>query len=146
MLAAVDYQGSWHGRIRFPRMNRRLATARAKDEEKYLLWVIEFLGDRRATPASRLMGDRRTNSTASIIDRAVQLHLWIEPHHLAPKVPHGEAGESVIMPFPPRKTWKQYDYIFRLDADTSFGAELARKPWSSRNHATAAQSPKCGGM
>jgi poly-beta-1,6-N-acetyl-D-glucosamine synthase len=107
-------------------MNRYLAITPAKDAEKCLPSMIESLANQSVTRARWiLIDDGSTDATASIIDRAAQLHPWIEPHHLVPKVLREEGGESVIMQFLPRETWEQYDYILRLDVDISFGAELA---------------------
>lgn len=106
-------------------MNRYLAITPAKDEEKHLPALIDSLANQSVRPARWIIiDDGSKDATASIIDRAAQLHPWIEPHHLAPKVRREEGGESVIMQFLPRQTWEQYDYIFRLDADLSFGPEL----------------------
>jgi biofilm PGA synthesis N-glycosyltransferase PgaC len=99
--------------------------------------LIESLANQSVTPARWiLIDDGSTDATASIIDRAAQLPPWIEPHYLAPKVLGEEGGESVIMQFLPRETWGQYDYILRVGADISFGAELAEGVSRPRHRAS----------
>lgn len=106
-------------------MNRYLAITPAKDEEKYLPSLIDSLVNQSVTPDRWIIiDDGSRDASARIIDQAAQRYPWIEPHHLAPRLRREEGGESVIMQFLPRQTWEQYDYIFRLDADISFGPEL----------------------
>lgn len=99
-------------------MNRYLAITPAKDEEKYLPSLIDSLVNQSVTPDRWIIiDDGSRDASARIIDQAAQHYPWIEPHHLAPRLRREEGGESVIMQFLPRQTWKQYDYIFRLDAE-----------------------------
>ena len=86
-------------------MNRYLAITPAKDEEKHLPSLIDSLANQSVRPACWIIiDDGSKDATASIVDRAAQLHPWIEPHHLAPRVRREEGGESVIMQFLPRQT------------------------------------------
>lgn len=106
-------------------MSRYVAITPAKDEEKFLPALISSMAHQTATPSRWIViDDGSTDTTASILDDAAAQYPWIEVHHLAPKAIRGEGGESVVMRFLPNAVWEEYDYIFRLDADLSFGPEM----------------------
>lgn len=106
-------------------MNDYLAITPAKDEERYLPALISSMASQTVTPSRWIIvDDGSTDSTAAIIDEAAAQYPWIEVHHLAPKAVRGEGGESVVMRFLPRALWEDYDFIFRLDADLSFGPSM----------------------
>ena len=104
---------------------RYLAITPARDEEELLPRLIESMRAQTITPARWIVvDDGSTDTTGAILDQAARLTPWIEPHHLKPDRPRQPGGESVIMQFLTRDAWRQMDFIFRLDADLSFGPGL----------------------
>ncbi len=106
-------------------MSRYLTITPAKDEERLLPSLIDSMAKQTVTPARWIIiDDGSTDATASIIDEAAERYSWIAPVHLPPKAVRAEGGESVVMSCLPREIWEQYDFIFRLDADLTFGPLL----------------------
>jgi biofilm PGA synthesis N-glycosyltransferase PgaC len=104
---------------------RYLAITPARDEERLLPGLIESMRAQTIAPARWIIiDDGSTDGTPAILDQAARLTPWIEPHHLKPDRPRQAGGESVIMQFLTRDTWRQMDFIFRLDADLSFANNL----------------------
>lgn len=104
---------------------RYLVITPARDEEKFLPRLIESMRAQTITPARWIViDDGSTDGTGAILDQAARLTPWIEPHHLKLERPRQAGGESVIMQFLPEDAWRPMDFIFRLDADLSFGPDL----------------------
>ena len=106
-------------------MNRYIAITPARDEEKLLPGLIASV-TAQSLPPDRwiVIDDGSTDLTAALIDQAAREYEWIEPHHLPRERVRAPGGESVVMQFLPRDRWEHYDYILRLDADLTFGADL----------------------
>ena len=104
---------------------RYLAITPARDEEQLLPGLIESMRAQTITPARWIVvDDGSTDRTGAILDQAARRTPWIEPHHLKPDRPRQAGGESVIMQFLTPDLWRPMDFIFRLDADLSFGPDL----------------------
>jgi glycosyltransferase involved in cell wall biosynthesis len=71
-----------------------------------------------------VIDDGSKDGTARILDDAARQTAWIEVHHLPADRPRQAGGEAVIMRFLDRQRWRDADYIFRLDADLSFGPDM----------------------
>lgn len=102
-----------------------LAITPARDEEKFLPALIQSMRAQTIAPARWIViDDGSTDRTGAILDQAARLTPWIEPHHLAPNRPRQPGGEAVVMQFLTADAWRPMDFIFRLDADLSFGPDL----------------------
>ena len=71
-----------------------------------------------------IIDDGSTDRTGEIVDEAALTTAWISPHHLKSDRPRQAGGESVIMQFLTEAAWRSMDFIFRLDADLSFGPDM----------------------
>jgi poly-beta-1,6-N-acetyl-D-glucosamine synthase len=106
-------------------MDRYLAITPARDEELFLPGLIGSMAAQNPLPQRWIViNDGSADRTAQILDDAARQYRWIEPIHLARNRPRGAGGESVIMQFLPREAWQDVDFIFRFDADLSFGPDL----------------------
>jgi biofilm PGA synthesis N-glycosyltransferase PgaC len=104
---------------------RYLAITPARDEEKFLPGLIDSMRAQTIAPARWIIvDDGSSDRSGAILDEAARATPWIEPHHLEFKGPRQSGGESVIMQFLPEEVWRPMDFIFRLDADLSFGPDL----------------------
>jgi poly-beta-1,6-N-acetyl-D-glucosamine synthase len=104
---------------------RYLAITPARDEEKFLPRLIDSMCAQTVAPARWIIiDDASTDRTGAIIDEAARATPWIEPHHLNSARPRQAGGESVIMQFLSDAAWREMDFIFRLDADLSFGSHM----------------------
>jgi glycosyltransferase involved in cell wall biosynthesis len=105
---------------------RYLAITPARDEEQFLPGLIASMRAQTITPECWIIiDDASTDRTGAIIDEAARANAWIEPHHLRSDRPRQPGGESVIMQFLTEDRWRRMDFIFRFDADVSFGPGLA---------------------
>jgi glycosyltransferase involved in cell wall biosynthesis len=121
---------------------RYLAITPARDEERLLPGLIESMRAQTIAPARWIIiDDGSTDGTAAILDQAARVTPWIEPHHLKPDRPRQAGGESVIMQFLTRDTWRQMDFIFRLDADLSFANNLVELLIAEFERYPASESP-----
>lgn len=106
-------------------MSRYLAITPARDEEKLLPGLIASMASQSHLPSRWIIiDDGSADDTPAILDEAARRYPWMEVHRLERNRPRAAGGESVIMRFLPRETWKQYDYVLRLDADLSFASDL----------------------
>ncbi len=104
---------------------RYLAITPARDEQRFLPGLIASMRAQTIAPQRWIIiDDASTDCTGAIIDEAARTTPWIEPHHLKSDRPRQAGGESVIMRFLTRDRWQDMDFIFRLDADLSFGPDL----------------------
>jgi biofilm PGA synthesis N-glycosyltransferase PgaC len=102
-----------------------LAITPARDEERMLPGLIASMRAQSILPRRWIIiDDGSTDRTGAIIDQAARTAPWIVPHHLKSDRPRQPGGESVIMQFLTEDAWREMDFILRLDADLSFGAEL----------------------
>jgi poly-beta-1,6-N-acetyl-D-glucosamine synthase len=106
-------------------MGNLVAITPARDEEKLLPGLISSM-TAQTHPADRwiVINDGSADATGKILDAAARRYAWIEPHHLARAGVRAAGGESVTMQFLPREQWHNWDYILRLDADLTFGADF----------------------
>ena len=106
-------------------MDRYVAITPARDEEQFLPGLIDsMLAQTRQPHRWIIINDGSIDRTGRILDEAARQYRWIEPIHLARDRPREAGGESVIMQFLTREVWRDVDFIFRLDADLSFGPDL----------------------
>lgn len=106
---------------------RYLAITPARDEEEFLPGLIESMRCQRVEPVRWIViDDGSSDSTGAILDEAARLTPWIEPHHLKSDRVRQPGGEAVIMKFLTEDVWRSMDFIFRLDADLSFGSDLVQ--------------------
>ena len=109
-------------------MSRYLAITPARDEEQFLPRLIDSMASQSQRPDRWIIiDDGSADQTASIVDAAAKKYPWIEPLHLPRGRSRAPGGESVIMQAMPADACRQYDYIFRLDADLSFAADLSQR-------------------
>jgi len=102
-------------------MKRYLAITPARDEERFLPQLIDSMTSQSRLPELWIIiDDGSTDSTGEIAHAAARKHPWIEVHHLRRNRPRMPGGESVVMRFLPGEVWKDFDLIFRVDADVSF--------------------------
>ena len=105
-------------------MSNYLAITPARDEEAFLPGLIRSMTSQKPRPARWIIiDDGSRDSTGSILDEAAKAYPWIVPHHRARTGAREPGGESVIMQFLPSDLAK-YEYLLRVDADVSFGADL----------------------
>ena len=86
----------------------------------------------RAAPAISgrtviVVDDGSIDASGEILDRAAAEHSWIRVHYLRSTRTRAEGGESAVMRILTREVWEGFDFILRLDADLTFGADFARK-------------------
>jgi biofilm PGA synthesis N-glycosyltransferase PgaC len=87
-----------------------IAITPARDEEVLLPGLIESMAAQTCKPARWIIiDDGSRDNTAAIVDRAAATHPWIRVYLL------------------PREVWSEHDFIFRLDADLTFGPDLIEK-------------------
>jgi poly-beta-1,6-N-acetyl-D-glucosamine synthase len=109
-------------------MTKYMAITPARDEEILLPGLIKSMVAQTHTPDSWiLIDDGSVDATGEILDRAAAEHSWIRVHHLGSKMTRAEGGESAVKRILTREVWEGFDYILRLDADLTFGADFARK-------------------
>jgi len=102
-----------------------IAITPARDEEALLPGLIESMRMQTVAPSRWIViDDGSTDATAKILDDAARQTAWIEVHHLPGNRPRQAGGEAVIMRFLDPRLWRAADYIFRLDADLSFGPDM----------------------
>jgi biofilm PGA synthesis N-glycosyltransferase PgaC len=102
-----------------------IAITPARDEERLLPGLIgSMVAQTRLPERWVIVNDGSRDSTAEIIDEAARRHSWIEPHHLEPSPARAAGGESAVTDFFTRRLTNHYDYILRLDADLTFGADF----------------------
>jgi biofilm PGA synthesis N-glycosyltransferase PgaC len=103
-----------------------LAITPARDEEKFLPGLIESMAAQTRLPRQWiLIDDGSTDATPRIMDEAAAHYGWIQVHHIRRDGGRGPGGEGVIMKYLREHGRTDVDFIFRLDADLSFGATLA---------------------
>ncbi len=104
---------------------RYLAITPARDEERFLPGLIASMRAQTIAPQRWIIiDDASADRTGAILDEAARISRWIKPHHLKSDRPRQAGGESVIMQFLTDDVWRPMDFIFRLDADLSFGPDL----------------------
>ncbi|MBV8452251.1 MAG: glycosyltransferase family 2 protein [Deltaproteobacteria bacterium] len=97
----------------------------ARDEEKLLPGLISSMVTQTFLPQRWIVvDDGSADATAKILEDAASRYPWIEPHHLQRNRGRAAGGESVIMQFLPREKWLEWDFVLRLDADLTFGADF----------------------
>jgi poly-beta-1,6-N-acetyl-D-glucosamine synthase len=102
-----------------------VAITPARDEQSFLPGLIESMRAQTIAPARWIViDDGSVDATGAILDQAAAITPWIEPHHLRSDRSRQPGGESVIMQFLTVDVWRPADFIFRLDADLSFGPDL----------------------
>ncbi len=107
-------------------MKRYLAITPARDEERLLPGLIASMEAQTHRPERWiLIDDGSVDRTAAIADEAAARCSWIEVHHLDRSGARAPGGESVTMRFLRRERWGTCDFILRLDADLTFGPQLA---------------------
>src|SRR5215475_12274819 len=125
--AASDCALTWIDSVSVHRMKEPtyLAITPARDEQTFLPGLIESMVSQTRLPTSWiLIDDASTDATPRIMDEAAERFPWIRVHHLSRDGGRGAGGEGVIMRFLPRREHIENDFIFRLDADLSFGPTL----------------------
>jgi biofilm PGA synthesis N-glycosyltransferase PgaC len=106
-------------------MNTYVAITPARDEEKLITGLISSLAAQTVSPNRWIViDDGSSDRTGEILDRAVRDYPWTEAHHLPRNRARAAGGESVIMRFLPRDIWERYNFVVRLDADLTFGADF----------------------
>ncbi|MDO8432686.1 MAG: glycosyltransferase family A protein [Candidatus Binatus sp.] len=108
------------------RQNSYLAVTPARDEESFLPGLIEsMVAQTRLPEVWILIDDGSTDATPRIMDEAAAKYSWIRVHHTNREGPREPGGEGVVMRFLSAEERNSLDFIFRLDADLSFGPQLA---------------------
>ncbi len=103
-----------------------LAVTPARDEESLLPGLIASMAAQTRLPEVWiLIDDGSTDATPRIMDDAAARYPWIRVHHLRRDGGRDLGGEGVVMRFLRQEERNHYDFIFRLDADLSFGPSLA---------------------
>jgi hypothetical protein len=108
-------------------MNRPayLAITPARDEEKLLPGLIQSMTNQTQLPTVWiLIDDGSGDATGRIMDQAAAEHRWIRVFHLRRDGDRAPGGEGVVMRFLRLEECGRADFIFRLEADLSFGATL----------------------
>jgi len=117
---------------------RYLAITPARDEERFLPGLIESMRAQTIVPQRWIIiDDASTDRTGAIVDEAARATPWISPHHLKSDRPRQAGGESVIMRFLNDDEWRSMDFIFRLDADLSFGPDMVASLIAQFRHDSA---------
>src|SRR5215475_8810835 len=102
-----------------------LAITPARDEQKLLPNLIQSMVMQTHLPKVWiLIDDGSTDATPRIMDDAAARYPWIRVHHIRRDGARDAGGEGVIMKFLPPEERSQVDFLFRLDADLSFGPTL----------------------
>jgi poly-beta-1,6-N-acetyl-D-glucosamine synthase len=105
--------------------DRYLAITPARDEERFLPGLIASLRAQTIAPQRWIViDDASADRTGAIVDQAARATPWITPQHLKSDRPRQAGGESVIMQFLTKDAWRTMDFIFRLDADLTFGPDV----------------------
>lgn len=103
-----------------------LAITPARDEEGYLPGLIQSITAQTRLPKLWiLIDDGSTDATPRIMDEAAARHPWIRVHHVRREGKRDPGGEGVLMKFLRAEDRSSADFIFRLDADISFGPNFA---------------------
>ena len=98
-----------------------LAITPARNELQFLPGLIDSLLHQSSLPARWiLIDDGSTDGTTDMVRQLAQLHEWIEPVFLPDGGSRRPGGESVVMEQLDAFGWREFDYIFRVDADVSF--------------------------
>jgi poly-beta-1,6-N-acetyl-D-glucosamine synthase len=109
-------------------MTRYVAITPVRDEEKFLPELIRSMAAQTHPPDLWiLVDDGSIDASGEILDRAAAGHSWIRVHHLGSTRTRAEGGESAVVRILKREVWECFDYVLRLDADLTFGADFARK-------------------
>lgn len=107
-------------------MNTYVAITPARDEQALLPGLIKSVLAQSSRPTRWiLIDDGSSDNTGQIADSVASEHEWIEVHHLCAERARQAGGESVVMRFLPSNVWERYEFVLRLDADLTFGPELA---------------------
>lgn len=123
---------------------RYLAITPARDEERFLPGLIDSLRAQTIAPQRWIViDDASTDRTGAIVDQAARATPWITPRHLKSDRPRQAGGESVIMQFLSKDAWRTMDFIFRLDADLTFGPDVVESLIAEfqRDHRLGIASP-----
>lgn len=103
-----------------------LAITPARDEEALLPGLIQSMAAQTCLPRLWiLIDDGSTDATARIMDEAAARYPWIRVHHLRRDGKRDFGGEGVVMRFLRQEERTDCDFIFRLDADLTFGPRVA---------------------
>ena len=103
-----------------------MAITPARDEERLLPGLIASMEAQNVRPDRWiLIDDGSVDKTLSLAQEAAARCSWIEVHHLDRRADRAPGGESVVMRFLPCDQRADYDFILRLDADLTFGPEMA---------------------
>jgi biofilm PGA synthesis N-glycosyltransferase PgaC len=103
-----------------------LAITPARDEESFLPGLIESMAAQTRPPLLWiLIDDGSRDATGRLMDDAAARYPWIRVHHILRDGPRDPGGEGVIMKYLPEADRNRVDFIFRVDADISFGPNLA---------------------
>jgi len=114
-----------------------IAITPARDEEKFLPRLISSMASQTLKPDRWIViDDGSMDRSGQILDEAAAEHPWIDVKHLPVGRERLPGGEFVLMSFLPESLWRNYDAIFRVDADVSFkpdfvelmAAEFKRDP------------------
>ena len=107
-------------------MKRYIAITPARDEQELLPHLIASMAAQTWLPDCWIIiDDGSADNTVAIVDNAARTYPWIEPHHLPRNRSRAPGGEGVVAEYLPLETCQQYDFVMRLDADVSFGSDLA---------------------
>jgi poly-beta-1,6-N-acetyl-D-glucosamine synthase len=109
-------------------MNREyMAITPAKDEERFLPFLIESMARQTIKPKRWIViDDGSSDATAVLLDAAAREHPWIQPRHLERNRVRKRGGASIVMQHLSREVWQDVDFILRLDADISFGPQFVQ--------------------
>ena len=135
-------------------MNKRyMVITPARDEERFLPFLIESMVRQTVTPRQWIIiDDGSADATAILADAAAKEYPWIQVHHLERDRVRKRGGASIVMRTCRREAWGDVDFILRLDADISFGprfvesllAEFERDPALGIAGADFAGTPRPG--
>lgn len=107
-------------------MHRYVAITPARDEERFLPLLIESVAAQTLRPERwTILDDGSLDATPDIIEAAAQQYQWVTSVHLPPGRRRLPGGESALMHFMQPEHFQDTEYIFRLDADVSFGPRFA---------------------
>jgi biofilm PGA synthesis N-glycosyltransferase PgaC len=105
-------------------MPEYIAITPARDEERFLPNLIACMAAQTHLPNRWiLINDSSTDATGTIVEEAARRHSWIEAHHLTRNA-REPGGRSLIRTFLPPHVWRDMDFIFRVEADVSFGPDF----------------------